>query len=194
MAKGIFKLLESEIEKAQIVMAVNAEIVSKLQRDAEKMANMKVDVLGPIIDRIKAEHGLKPAEAFRDTVMGILDQALNSVMQAKDQIYTETLKLTGDVGSQSTAEEDLESEDFSDFDMGGEFSDDTLGEEPSEMMPTEPVPADRKVKESVRKYGLVMESKSGRSGTKYFQSQSEMRQWVSENTHKIKSIKEIKKL
>jgi len=193
MAKGIFKLLESEIEKAQIVMAVNAEISSKLQRDAEKIANMKVDVLGPIIDRIKAEHGLKPAEAFRDTVTGILDQALNAVMQAKEQIYTETLKLTGDVGSQSEAVDDLDAEGgtFGDFDMGGEFSpEEDLGAD----LPAEPIPADREVKESVRKYGLVMESKTGKVGTKYFQSKSEMRQWVSENNHKIKSIKDFKKL
>ena len=191
MAKFKFNLLESEIEKAQIVMAVNAEIVSKLQRDAEKIGNMKVDVLGPIIDRIKAEHGLKPADAFRDTVTGILDQALNAVMQAKEQIYTETLKLTGDVASQSSAEEDLGSS-IDDFDMGGDFADDDTLD--ADILPAEPVPAEREVKESVRKYGLVMESKSGKSGTKYFLTQHEMRQWISENVHKIKSIKEIKKL
>lgn len=177
-------LVESEIEKAQIVMAVNSEIVEKLQRDAEKIANMKVDVLGPVVDRIKAEHGIEPAEAFRDTVSNLIDQALNSVLQVKDQIYTETLKLTGDIASTPTVEADLGLGAPEDF----EFDDTFTTDDPLEA---EPVPAEREVKESAKRLGFVVESKSGQSGEKYFTSPAAMRKWVIENQSKIKTIHSI---
>lgn len=179
-------LVESEIEKAQIVMAVNSEIVEKLQRDAEKMANMKVDVLGPIVDRIKAEHGIEAAEAFRDTATNILDGALNAVMQAKDQLYTEALKLTGDVASKPTIEDDLGADDVSDI---GEFTaDDSFSDEDLDF--SEPTPVDREVKESV-KLGMVVETITNRVGEKYFKTPKEMKEWIAENKNKIKKIHRI---
>ena len=180
-------LVESEIEKAQIVMAVNSEIVEKLQRDAEKIANMKVDILGPVVDRIKAEHGVDPAEAFRNTISNLLDQALNAVLEVKDKVYTETLKLTGDVASNPGIEEDLglESEDSID---NFEFDDSFSSDEPS----LEPVPAEREmrdVQESVqKKIGFIVESVAGRMGEKFFESAEQMKEWVSTNKSKIKSI------
>lgn len=62
--RDVAKLMESEIEKAEIVLATRNEIVDKLQRDAEKLGNMKIDVLSPLTDRIKAEHGLKWPNVF----------------------------------------------------------------------------------------------------------------------------------
>lgn len=184
MKKHILALCESEIEKAQIVMAVNSEIVNKLQRDAEKVANMKVDVLGPIVDRIKAEHGLEAAEAFRDTVSGYIDQALDTLMQVKDKIYTETLKLTGDVSNAKSLESDLGISDEAapdDFSFDETFSTD----EP------EPVPVDREMKESYTKLGIVVESLKGTIGNKYFSSAKEMKKWVNENQSKIKTVHRV---
>jgi hypothetical protein len=183
MKKHILTLCESEIEKAQIVMAVNSEIVNKLQRDAEKVANMKVDVLGPIVDRIKAEHGLEAAEAFRDTVSGYIDQALDTLMQVKDKIYTETLKLTGDVSNAKSLETDLGISDETPDDFS--FDDTFSTDEP------EPVPVDREMKESYTKLGIVVESKLGTVGNKYFKSAKEMKIWVNENQSKIKTIHRV---
>lgn len=175
----LLTLVESEMEKAQIVMAVSNEIVEKLQRDAEKIANMKVDVLGPIVDRIKAEHGLAPAEAFRDTIYRLIDQALEAVMHVKDQINTETLKLTGDISSAPSIEQDMGEVDSFDFE------DDFSTDEPA----LEPIPVEREVKESVSKIGIVLESKSGKVGNKYFNDLDEMRTWVHENKNKISKIR-----
>lgn len=207
MAKGnhILMLAESEIEKAQIVMAVHNEIVEKMQRDAEKMSNMKVDILGPIVERIKAEHGLAPAENFRDTITRLLDQALDVVMQVKDQINTETLKLTGDISSAPSIEQDLganaamaggdanlgglgDAADLAgaDFEFGDGMSDDV-----PEM---EPLPAEREMKESKQhKIGVVLESKSGKQGKKYFTDVTEMRTWLGENKSKIAKVHKILK-
>ena len=177
------RLMESEIEKAQIVMAVQNEIVEKLQRDAEKIANMKIDILGPIVERIKAEHGLEAAEAFRDTIQCEIDQALDIVMQVKDRINTETLKLTGDLSSAPSIEQDLGAEEpMGAFDFEDEFSTD----EPE----LEPLPAEREVKES-RKLGIVVESVKGTMGKKFFENVEQMRSWAKENKDKIAKIHKI---
>lgn len=184
----ISMLVESEIEKAQIVMAVNSEIVEKLQRDAEKIANMKVDILGPVVDRIKAEHGVDAAEAFRNTISNLLDQALNAVLEVKDKVYTETLKLTGDVASTPGIEEDLgldEDDSVGEF----EFDDSFTTDEPS----LEPVPAEREmrdIEESKKStnLGFIVESITGAIGEKFFSSSEQMKEWIHENKSKIKSI------
>lgn len=177
------RLMESEIEKAQIVMAVQNEIVEKLQRDAEKMANMKIDILGPIVERIKAEHGLEAAEAFRDLITREIDQALDIVMQVKDRINTETLKLTGDLSSAPSIEQDLGAEEpVGAFDFEDEFS----ADEPE----IEPIPAEREVKEG-RKLGIVVESVKGTMGKKFFESVEHMRTWAKENKDKIAKIHKI---
>lgn len=177
------RLMESEIEKAQIVMAVQNEIVEKLQRDAEKIANMKIDVLGPIVERIKAEHGLEAADAFRDLITREIDQALDIVMQVKDRINTETLKLTGDLSSAPSIEQDLGAEDPA---GAFEFEDEFSADEPE----LEPLPAEREVKES-RKLGIVVESVKGTMGKKFFENVDQMRAWAKENKDKIAKIHKI---
>ncbi len=202
----ILMLAESEIEKAQIVMAVNNEIVEKLQRDAEKMGNMKVDILGPIVERIKAEHGLEAADNFRDTITRLIDGALEAVMVAKDQIHTETLKLTGDISSAPGLEQDLGME--AGLEMGAEEVADPLGGAEMEMgdefaedpmldaeMDMEAVPAEREMKESAKpkRLGLVLESTKGSLGKKFFDNKEEMRSWLAENESKIAKVHKILK-
>lgn len=197
----ILMLAESEIEKAQIVMAVNNEVVEKLQRDAEKMSNMKIDVLGPIVERIKAEHGLEPAENFRDTITRLLDQALDTVMQVKDQIHTETLKLTGDISSAPSMEQDLGMDagmGGADLGMDAGMGDPLAGEEfemtdefSADAPELEPVPAEREMKEAATRLGVVLESKSGKMGKKYFNDAANMRSWLTENKSRIAKVHKI---
>lgn len=195
MAKTLKQLLESNMEKAEIVLAVKGEIVDKLQRQAEVINNMGVDVLGPLLDRIKAEHGVEAAAAFKNEISGYLDTAVKTIMDVKDRISTETLKLTGDItGSPDVA--DLGAGDFDNVDVEAETPSfdmeadaglpdaaDTLSDED-----IEPVPTDREMKESIKKVGLVLESKSGKVGTKYFSSKQEMQTWLNENQGKIKKV------
>lgn len=186
-AMKLIQLNESNIEKAEIVLAVKGEIVDKLQRQAEVINNMGVDVLGPLLDRIKAEHGLEAAGSFRDNISGLLEHAVKTLMDVKDQISTETLKLTGDITS-SPDVSDLGSEDIDvnvdvpsfDFEDEADFSDDVVP----------PVPEDRELKETAKptKIGIQMESTKGTVGVKYFSSKQEMRKWLSENEHKVKRV------
>ena len=192
----ILFLAESEIEKAQIVMAVRNDIVDKLQRDAEKIGNMKVDVLGPIVDRIKAEHGLAPAEAFNNTVGQLIDQALTTIMDVKDKISTETLKLTGDIASTTDMSADFGIEEMGGTDLGEPVPEFEMEEEFSEEIPDfsdlPAEPAEREVKESVR-LGIDVESTTGRRGKKFFESKQDMRKWLSENKSKIAKVHSLLK-
>lgn len=193
--KTLKQLLESNMEKAEIVLAVKGEIVDKLQRQAEVINNMGVDVLGPLLDRIKAEHGVDAAAEFKNEISGYLDTAVKTIMDVKDKISTETLKLTGDIaGGPDVA--DLGAGDFDNVDIDADTPSfdmeadaglpdaaDTLSDED-----IEPVPVDREMKESVKKVGLVLESKSGKVGTKYFSNKAEMTSWLNENQSKIKKV------
>jgi hypothetical protein len=190
-ALSLVKLTESNIEKAEIVLAVKGEIVDKLQRQAEVINNMGVDVLGPLLDRIKAEHGLEHADAFRNNISGLLDTAVKTLMDVKDKISTETLKLTGDItnspdvssigddfGGTEDVSLDIDTPDF-DFEGEADFSDDLV----------EPVPAEREMRESVKpRIGLKLESHKGTIGTKFFESKTAAKAWLTENKKKVKRV------
>lgn len=198
-AMTFVQLTESNIEKAEIVLAVKGEIVDKLQRQSEVINNMGVDVLGPLLDRIKAEHGLESADSFRNNISGLLDHAVKTLMDVKDKISTETLKLTGDItsapdvssiGGADDVSLDVDTPDF-DFEGDADIGD---GTEDIDVDLTEPVPAEREMRESAKpRVGVKMESKSGTVGTKFFESKTEMKQWLSENENKIKRVISIVK-
>lgn len=197
-AMTFIQLTESNIEKAEIVLAVKGEIVDKLQRQAEVINNMGVDVLGPLLDRIKAEHGLEHAEAFKNNISGLLDHTVKTLMDVKDKISTETLKLTGDITSApeiadiSATDDGFGGEDVSmdvdtpdfDFEADADLSggDDLV----------EPVPAEREMRESAKpRVGVKMESHKGTIGTKFFESKTEMKAWLTENESKVKRVIKI---
>ena len=189
-AMKFIKLNESNIEKAEIVLSVKGEIVDKLQRQSEVINNMGVDVLGPLLDRIKAEQGLDAAQNFSDSVRHLLQHAVTTLMDVKDKISTETLKLTGDI-TDGPAVSDIGSEDVDidiaadtpTFDMGADadFEEDII---------SEPVPTEREMKESVKptQIGIKMESVRGTVGTKFFKNKEEMKTLLSENEKKVKRV------
>ena len=189
-AMKFIKLNESNIEKAEIVLSVKGEIVDILPRQSEVITNMGVDVLGPLLDRIKAEQGLDAAQNFSDSVRHLLQHAVTTLMDVKDKISTETLKLTGDI-TDGPAVSDIGSEDVDidiaadtpTFDMGADadFEEDII---------SEPVPTEREMKESVKptQIGIKMESVRGTVGTKFFKNKEEMKTWLSENEKKVKRV------
>lgn len=196
-ALNLMQLNESNIEKAEIVLAVKGEIVDKLQRQAEVINNMGVDVLGPLLDRIKAEHGVDAAESFRNNISGLLDHAVKTIMDVKDKISTETLKLTGDITS-SPDVADLGADDGIDdvsLDVDtpeGDFDFEDDAELGDVALP-EPTPMDREMKESVKRFGIQLESVKGTVGNKYFDSKAEMQTWLKENENKIAKVLKILK-
>lgn len=188
----ILKLVESEIEKAEIVLATRNEIVDKLQRDAEKISNMKVDILSPLVDRVKAEHGLEAADKFRESIEGKLDLLLTTIMDVKDQISTEVLRLTGDI---SSAPDIAGLGDTSDTGLGDGFdlsADAGLGEVGLDDAPlaTEPVPDERGMKESATRgeYVAIVETYDRQVGKKYKKTKAELDEWLETNKSKILKV------
>lgn len=192
--KNLQRLIESNLEKAELVLEIKSSIVDKMQRNAELLSNMRVDILGPLVDRIKAEHGLEEAEAFKNNISGLIAHAVDTLMDVKDKISTETLRLTGDItsgpdvselGAESTVPAAPAAE-IPAFD----FNDD------ADLPPLdEPVPQDRAVKESAKpqRLGMMIESVSGRTGNKYFNNAAEMNKWMVENRSKIKRVVKVLK-
>ena len=192
-ALNLIHLNESNIEKAEIVLAVKGEIVDKLQRQAEVINNMGVDVLGPLLDRIKAEHGVDAAESFRNNISGLLDHAVKTIMDVKDKISTETLKLTGDITS-SPDVSDLGDDSFDDVSLDMDSPEGDFDFEADADLP-EPTPMDREMKESVipKRFGVQLESIKGTVGNKYFNTKTEMKTWLHENENKIAKVLKILK-
>ncbi|AFA44408.1 hypothetical protein [Klebsiella phage phiKp_21] len=186
-ALKFMQINESNIEKLEVVLAIKSGIADKLQRASEQLMNYSVDVLGPIVDRIKAEEGIEVAEEFQSRVKNILQHAADVVMDAKDQITNETLKLTGDVADNPDVadigiDDDLTvDEETPTFDMESDASFDDI---------EEPVPEDRAMKESVQytQVGIKMESTKGTIGTKYFSTHKEAEKWLKENESKVKKV------
>lgn len=184
--KNLQRLIESNLEKAELVLEIKSSIVDKMQRNAELLSNMRVDILGPLVDRIKAEHGLEEAEAFKNNISGLIAHAVDTLMDVKDKISTETLRLTGDITSGPDVSELGSTEpapEVPSFDFEADAELPAL---------EEPVAQDRAVKES-RRLGMMIESTSGRTGNKYFASAQEMNQWINENRSKIKRVIQILK-
>lgn len=193
----LLRLTESEIERAEIVLATRNEIVDKLQRDAEKISNMKVDILSPLVDRVKAEHGLDAANKFRSAIEDELERALATLLDVKDKISTHVLRLTGDISSAPDISSIGNDDAVSDFDIASDAGLDDIAAQPVDDVPSdvpdiEPVPDERDMKESVnnKAFVVVVESVTNVVGKKYGPSEAVLKQWLTENSKKIRSIKE----
>jgi len=194
MKDKLVKLVESELQKSEIVMGTRSEIVDKLQRDAEKIGNMKIDILGPLVTKVKAEYGVAKAEEFNRNVGEYLDQALTVIMDIKDKIDTETLKLSGDIDHTNDLGMDLGmDEDVPEMDFGDTFGDDDgLEAELDAEVESEVMPVGREEKmESVQKIGIVVESINGNIGKKMFNNKEEFAEWKKLHESKIKRVVKI---
>lgn len=204
------KLNESDLAKAETVLAIR-NIVDELQSMTEKLSEMKIEKIAPIIERLKVEFGLEKTEAFRNSVEAALDEAIDKVANTKDAVDTESLRISGDLPSK--AEKDMKSEiddeipDFEDEDdidvdteiedeIDSDMEDDELGFEVQDREMKEGYVRRRrhrkkKVKEN---YGitLVVETYSGKRGNKSFKSIHEMSNWVNLNEDRIKKIKIVR--
>ena len=192
MSKSLRTLLESNLAKAEIVLSIRGEICDKIQRNCEILNNMPVDILGPILDQVKAEQGVEAAEELKNSITGYLQTAVATLMDVNDKIGTEVLKLSGDI-SDEPGISDLGAGEFDDVDTNPETP--TFDMEDDAALPddvTEPVPDDRAMKES-KKLGLMIESTKGSVGKKYFSSKEEMNTWINENKSKIKKVIEVLK-
>ena len=204
MNEGVHRfamITESELERAELVLAAR-NIVDELQDMVEDLSKTKVEKLSPLVDRMKAEHGLDMAEQFNSSVTAQLDSALETLTTVKDSIDTETLKISGDV--EADAVTDMEGGDDMDLgddaldlggddelDMGGDELDlgDEGGEEGDELDLGEPEEVERELKES-NEY-IEDQLSTARSMAKAMETKKPSEQEVRQLKEKLRNLKSL---
>jgi CRISPR/Cas system CSM-associated protein Csm2 small subunit len=88
------KLMEDELASAEVLLA-SQELVDKLQKMVEDVAEMQVQELMPIVDAMKSEVGFDVAEAYNTAADAALGGLLDQMKAAKDQLEDATLAAQG---------------------------------------------------------------------------------------------------
>ena len=114
----IKKLLEQEVEKAEIVIAAKS-IVDELQNMIEDLGKLQNDELGAIVDQMSYQYGGDAAANFNTAVASQLETLLGSIKSAKEAVNNEVLVLTGEAPAQS----DMSATDSDLGDMGSDIED-----------------------------------------------------------------------
>ena len=188
MSKKFLVLLESELEKSQIIIAARSQIVDELQDMAEKISVMKVAKLGPIVERIKAEKGLKESQAFSALVSGELGSLLDLIMEAKDHIDTAILELTGDIIG--GIEADIEEPEIAEH--SAEEAEDAA-EEAEDAVESDEAYAEERMKKESKEYQVrgLFETANGLSTKTFaYKSKDVMKKHLNEKCRKVYKISE----
>ncbi|NJO62657.1 MAG: hypothetical protein HC836_31835 [Richelia sp. RM2_1_2] len=93
-AAGFAALLEGELERAQLTLSAQ-DVVNKLQDTAEDLAKMSVEQLLPLADEMKGEFGPEAANKFEEVVGTALENALQAVRDAREQVNNAVLLMQG---------------------------------------------------------------------------------------------------
>jgi len=117
MTKRYLKLLESEIEKAEITLAVR-ELSDRLQKMASDLSRTIVDDIPSVTERIKAIHGIQAGNDFGKKLSDDLNSLVQQILDTKSSIDDRSLVLSGDA-----TEADTDVPNDMDFDTGEELPD-----------------------------------------------------------------------
>lgn len=152
------KLFESELEKAEITLAVK-DMSDSLQKIASDISRKSVDEVPAITERIKVTHGIQAGNDFSEKITTELNQLVQEILKVKATIDDTSLVISGDA-----SKEDMNAMDaFSDKDENTDIVDmdteevmDTeadMPEEPEEEM--EPMLGRRLKTESIKHTGVL---------------------------------------
>jgi hypothetical protein len=113
----------ADLEQAEVLLAAR-EMVDKVQKMVEDLAEMQVQELMPIVDAMKEQIGFEVAEAFNTAAEAALGAFLDQAKAAKEAMENATLAASGqapatpmptDMGMEPEMDMDA------DLDMGDEF-------------------------------------------------------------------------
>jgi hypothetical protein len=100
-AKGLAFLIESELDKAEVVIAAKG-ILSKLQGMAEDLAKIEADDIMPILDNMRLTFGPELTDSFNDITTAKIRQTMEAVKGAKEAITREVGRLENTVNGEPT--------------------------------------------------------------------------------------------
>ncbi len=121
--RGLAFLIESELEKAEVVLAAKA-ILEKLQGMAEDLEKVESNDIMPMLDGMRLTFGPELADAFNETTTAKLRQTTEAIKAAKDSIASEVSKLEGSVNGGLTNDMAMGSQDQDAPELGGGLGDD----------------------------------------------------------------------
>jgi len=151
--KNYIKLFESELEKAEITLAIK-DMSDSLQKMASDISRKSVDDVPAITERIKVAHGIQAGNKFAEDITNELNELVQAVLKVKSSIDDTSLVISGDA-----SQEDMNSmDDFSDTDEPtGDMNsmDDEEDEMSMETPDIEEPPLGRRLKtESIKHSGV----------------------------------------
>jgi hypothetical protein len=100
---GVGMLIESELEKASIVLAAQG-IVDKLGKMAEDLAKVEGDDIMPMMDSLKTAFGPQMAEEFQKMAGAQVRAAVQALSGSKDALATQVSKLEGVVNGEPVSD------------------------------------------------------------------------------------------
>lgn len=92
------RLSESEVQQAQVVMAVQ-DMVDRMQKMMEDISEMQFKDLPALSDSIKNDMGMEQASAFQSAASAALTQLLSAVQEGKAQMEQAQAAVTGQAPS-----------------------------------------------------------------------------------------------
>lgn len=122
--KNFMKLFESEIEKAEVTLAVR-DISDTLQKMASQLSGTSVDDIPAVVERIKFAHGVNKGNDFGKKISEKLNALIQQVLETKSAIDDMALVLSGDASES----------DMTDMDMEPDFDEPTGPETDMDMEP-----------------------------------------------------------
>src|ERR1700691_4077279 len=90
------KLLENDLEQAKLILAAK-DVLDKLQKIAEHLAEIGAEDIMPISDNMKGVFGPDIAQQFEHSANENIQHALETVRNAKDAINDAILRVEGKV-------------------------------------------------------------------------------------------------
>jgi uncharacterized protein YerC len=93
--KNYIKLFESELEKAEITLAVR-DMSDSLQKMASDISRKSVDEVPAITERIKVAHGIQAGNQFSEKITNELNTLVQTILKVKSTIDDTSLVISGD--------------------------------------------------------------------------------------------------
>ncbi len=124
--KNFMKLFESEIEKAEVTLAVR-DISDSLQKMASQLSGTNVDDIPSVVERIKIAHGVNKGNDFGRKISEKLNALIQQILETKSEIDDMALVLSGD--AQESDMTDMDSEPDFDVPPNNDMAKDDVGME-----------------------------------------------------------------
>lgn len=103
------RLVESAVGQEEVVGSIR-QVAQTLQKFASRLTETKTDNLLKTINRTKIEFGIKQADEIQNKVFPMIDDIVNQLIEAHDQLIDLTFVLSGDISNIQKAVNDLEGE------------------------------------------------------------------------------------